>query len=307
MRRTPPALGIGLTCMVDQPAIWAAVCDHVDFVEITPDVLCRERIVGSSRSMQLVPGLLAAALEQVGERPMVVHGVELSIGSTTGWNASYVELLDRLWALRPFAWHSEHLGFLQAAGHEDGEVVYTGAPLPLPLTDEALELVAPRAAALCERYPTPFLLENGVHYFVDLPSERQRTPLGFLDEICARSGCDLLLDLFNLHCDARNQGFDARALLDRMDLEHVVEIHVAGGFTHEGYLLDAHNAAVPDEVWDLLDAVVPRAPRLGGIVFEVLPSQATALGAEAIIAQLERARRSWALRPTTTGALDGAA
>lgn len=296
MRDTPPALGIGLTCMVDQPEIWRAVGRHVDFVEITPDLLCRERIDGATRTMQFKPDLLEVALEQCADRPIVVHGVELSIGSTTGWNDAYLEILDQLWSLRHFAWHSEHLGFLQAAGPAD-DVIYTGAPLPLPLTDEALELVAPRAAALRQRHGVPFLLENGVHYFVDLPSERGRDPLGFLDEICAVSGCDMLLDLFNLHCDALNQGFDARAALERIHLEHVVEIHLAGGFTHEGYMLDAHNAVVPEPVWALLDFVVARAPRLGGIVFEVLPSQAAALGADAIIAQLERARLSWTRGP----------
>ncbi|MCA9712645.1 MAG: DUF692 family protein, partial [Myxococcales bacterium] len=112
--------------------------------------------------------------------------------------------------------------------------------------------------------------------------------------------------LFNLYCDARNQGFDAQAVLDRLCLDHVVEIHVAGGVTHEGYLLDAHNDVVPEEVWALVDAVVPRAPRLGGIVYEVLPSQAAKLGVDTILEQLERARRSWALRPAA-GAIDGAA
>ena len=32
MRRTPAALGVGTTCLVEQPAIWAVVRDHVDFV-----------------------------------------------------------------------------------------------------------------------------------------------------------------------------------------------------------------------------------------------------------------------------------
>ncbi|MCA9711055.1 MAG: DUF692 family protein, partial [Myxococcales bacterium] len=128
MRPTPAALGVGTTCLVEQPAIWAVVRDHVDFVELTPDALCRERIAGSSRAMRFVPDLLASVLEHTEGLPMIVHGVELSIGSTTGWNTAYLDLLDQLWKTRPFVWHSEHLGFLQAPGRSRGEVVYTGAP-----------------------------------------------------------------------------------------------------------------------------------------------------------------------------------
>lgn len=298
MRRAAPALGVGLTCLVDQPSIWAALRDHLDFVEITPDVLCRERIRGAAREMRLVPALAEAALERAEGLPVVVHGVELSIGSVDGENTAYLDILDRFWALRPFAWHSEHLGFLQAPGAAPGELVYSGAPLPLPLTDEALDLVVPRAAALNQRLPVPFLLENGVHYFHDLPAERGRTPEGFLGELCSRSGCGLLLDLFNLYCDAVNQRFDPWQAIERLPLDRVVEIHVAGGITHDGYLLDAHSGPVPPVVWELVDAVVRRAPALGGIVFEILPTLAAELGPAAILRQLERARMSWALRPT---------
>lgn len=297
MRRAPPPLGVGLSCLVNRPAVWEAVRAHLDFVEITPDTLCRERITGRHREMRFVPGLLAAALERAADLPVVVHGVELSIGSAGGWNPTYLDILDRFWSVRPFAWHSEHLGFLLAPGTGPDEQVYIGAPMPLPLTDEALDLVAPRAAALVRRYPTPFLLENGVHYFAGLPADHGRDQVDFLNALTELSGCDLLLDLFNFYCDAQNQGFDPKAALDRLRLDRVVEIHVAGGVTHEGYLLDAHSGEVPAAVWELVDHVVPRAPRLGGILFEILDSAVEQLGAPGIVRQLERARASWALRP----------
>lgn len=304
MRRAPPPLGVGLSCLVGRPSVWEAVRGHVDFLEITPDILCRERITGARREMRFGPGLLADALAQAGDLPVVVHGVELSIGSAGGWNQAYLDILDRFWALRPFVWHSEHLGFLLSPGTGPDEQAYIGAPMPLPLTDEALDLIAPRAAALVRRYPTPFLLENGVHYFVDLPADHGRDQVDFLNALTELSGCDLLLDLFNFYCDAQNQGFDALAALDRLRLDRVVEIHVAGGVTHEGYLLDAHSGEVPAPVWELVDHVVARAPRLGGILFEILDSAVPELGAAGIVRQLERARESWSLRPkevTTDG------
>ena len=246
MRRTPPALGVGLSCASDEPALWEAVAGHLDYVEITPEHLCRERIDGARRRMRPVPGALAATLARSAGVPIVVHGVELSIGSACGWNAAYIDILDQLWAARPFAWHSEHLGFLLAHGDAPGEVRYAGVPLPLPTTDEALDLVAPRAAALVARYPVPFLLENGVHYLPHLPGARDEVE--FLNALTKRSGCDLLLDLFNFHCNAKNHGWDPLAALSRLRLDRVVEIHVAGGVLHDGYLLDAHSGAVPEDV-----------------------------------------------------------
>jgi len=300
VRRTPPALGVGLSCASDDPALWQAVAGHLDYVEITPEHLCRERIDGARRHMRPVPGALATTLARSAGVPIVVHGVELSIGSACGWNAAYIDILDQLWAARPFAWHSEHLGFLLAHGDAPGEVRYAGVPLPLPTTDEALDLVAPRAAALVARYPVPFLLENGVHYLPHLPGARDEVE--FLNALTERSGCDLLLDLFNFHCNAKNHGWDPLAALSRLRLDRVVEIHVAGGVMHDGYLLDAHSGAVPEEVWPLVDHVVARAPRLGGITFEILDGAAERLGAAGIREQLARARESWQLRPAQTEA-----
>lgn len=295
MRRNPPALGVGLSCASDDPALWEAVSGHLDYVEITPEHLCRERIDGARRHMRYVPDALARTLARHADLPIVVHGVELSIGSASGWNSAYLDILDELWAARPFAWHSEHLGFLLAPGDAPGELRYAGVPLPLPTTDEALQLVAPRAAALVERYRAPFLLENGVHYLPDLPGARDEVE--FLNALTALSGCDLLLDLFNFHCNAQNHGFDAMEALARLRLDRVVEIHVAGGVLHDGYLLDAHSGAVPAAVWPLVDYVVARAPRLGGITFEILDDAVERLGPAGVIDQLARARESWQLRP----------
>lgn len=297
MRRTPPALGVGLSCASDEPALWEAVVGHLDYIEVTPEHLCRERIDGARRHMRYAPDALAATLARCAGLPLVVHGVELSIGSASGWNAAYIDILDQLWSTRPFAWHSEHLSFLLAPGDAPGEVRYAGVPLPLPTTDEALDLVAPRAAALVRRYPVPFLLENGVHYLPDLPGARDE--VDFLNALTERSGCDLLLDLFNFHCNAQNHGFDALEALSRLRLDRVVEIHVAGGVMHDGYLLDAHSGAVPAAVWPLVDHVVARAPRLGGITFEILDGAAERLGAAGMLEQIARARESWRLRPAS--------
>jgi len=289
--RCPP-LGIGFTYQRGLGRMLASRRDLVDFWELSPDVMCREHVHGHQRVLRYDPAQLAEALDVTADRPVVVHGLGLSIGSVAGWNDGYLDILDELHARRPFVWHSEHLAFLLAT-HPDGRQLHTGVPLPLPFTDEALDLLAPRAAALDARYGVPFLLENFTYYLPRLPADRGRDEISFLNDLVARSGCALLLDLYNLHCNALNLGFDAIDALARLDLTRVLEIHLAGGAAHDGFLTDVHSRVVPEPVWELLEWVVPRAPNLAGVVYEVMEEAVPLVGVDGICRQLERARAIW--------------
>jgi uncharacterized protein (UPF0276 family) len=221
-----------------------------------------------------------------------VHGLGLSIGSVAGWNEGYLRILDELSARQPFLWHSEHLAFLLTTD-ADGRPLHTGVPLPLPFTEEALALLTPRAAALGSRYAAPFLLENFTYYLPDLPSDDGRDEVAFLNDLTERSGCGLLLDLYNFHCNAVNFRFDPYAALSRLRLDRVIEIHIAGGANHDGFQLDVHSKATPEPVWELLEWVAPRAPHLAGIVYEVMEQALTLVGVDGIRSQLARARYVW--------------
>jgi uncharacterized protein (UPF0276 family) len=140
----------------------------LDFVEITPETLCRARRDGKALSIDPVPDKLERARAICGELPIVVHGVELSIGSALHWNASYLDMLDRFQAIWPFHWHSEHLTYQTIPGDDQGPLS-TGVPLPLPGTTEVVHLVGARAAAIRRRYGVPFLLENPAHFLTRLP------------------------------------------------------------------------------------------------------------------------------------------
>jgi uncharacterized protein len=283
-----PALGIGLPFHGQlPPEIYSG--GVIDFVEVTPEVFCRER---RGNALELLPDRVAHAREICAALPMVVHGVELSIGSAHGCNTAYLDMLDRFQACWPFLWHSEHLGF-QTIG-EDAHTLNTGVPLPMPATVEAAELVAGRSATIVARYGVPFLLENAAHYLPDMPSDPEiGDDAGLMNAICDRGGCLQLLDLHNVWCNAVNHHHDPFTVIDRMRLERVGEIHVAGGSWHEGLWMDAHDSCVPEQVWELLEYTLPRAPLAGGVVFEVLDEHIAALGADLIVEQLTRARSIW--------------
>src|SRR5262249_51523089 len=83
----------------------------LDFVELTPDTLRRARRDGAATRLDLAPERLERARKVCGALPVVVHGVELSIGSAQHWNAAYLDLLDQFQACWPFVWPSEHLTY----------------------------------------------------------------------------------------------------------------------------------------------------------------------------------------------------
>jgi uncharacterized protein (UPF0276 family) len=262
----------------------------VDFVEITPEMLCRTRRDGT---MDIVPDKLERARSVCGNFPIAVHGVELSIGSALHWNDDYLDMLDRFQAVWPFHWHSEHLTFQTIPGN-DQRPLSTGVPLPLPGTAEVVHLVSGRAAAIRRRYGVPFLLENPAHFLKGLAHEPEiGDEVGLMAAITEHGHCGQLLDLHNLYSNAVNHGFDAFAAVERIKLDRVIEIHVAGGRWEDGYWMDTHDGRVPSPVWDLLEYTLPRCPNIAGVVFELLNYYATKMTVDAIAGELMRVRQIW--------------
>jgi uncharacterized protein (UPF0276 family) len=288
-------LGVGFPYFAALPAdLYRS--DLVAFVEITPETLCRQQATGTTTEIEIIADRLATAQDTCAGLPVVIHGVELSIGSAHGLNNAYLGMLDSFQNEWPFVWHSEHLGFQTIAGDNDSSLEI-GVPLPMPATVEAVELVATRSTTIQQRYSVPFLLENPAHYFSALPTDPEiGDEYGFLSAFTQKSGCYLLLDLHNLYCNAVNHHFDAREVIDTLPLDRVIEIHVAGGSWRDGFWMDAHDGRVPEPVWELLDYVLPIAPNVAGVVFELLEDHAVRLGAPAIRDELKRAWQIWNLR-----------
>ena len=256
----------------------ARVLPLVDYLEVTPDGIAR-RENGRARLDRDAVALLREAAAQT---TVVVHGVGLSIGSHDGWSEEYLDLLDQVLDEVDVAWHSEHLGYTRVDGR------HLGTMLPLPCTDEALDMVSERVAAIIDRYPLPFLLENIVQLLPDGPADHSEAT--FLNALCERTGCGVLLDVYNLECDAHNRGFDVGGFLDELDLARVGELHVACGVEERGLLLDVHSRSPRASTVALAREVLDRAPNVRGVTYELLPEAVPVVGGEAIEADLERLR-----------------
>jgi uncharacterized protein (UPF0276 family) len=281
-------LGVGL---VFSPALQEFVLeqgDAFDFLEIMPDTHWLETVEDGVTVHVDAPDSLAF-LDALCSRgvAMVIHSIGLSIGSADPLDRRHLEHVAA-WVQRyGCAWHSDHLASTRVVdGH--GRRLDVGFPMAVPYDRDVLELLVDRVAEVQAAVPGPFLLENNVYYYT-IP-EQELGEAAFVDELCRRTGCGLLLDLHNLHVNARNHGAHPHEFLDAIDLGHVLEIHVAGGIEWEGVYLDAHSGACPPEVWSLLEHVVPRAPRLRGVTFEIFPSWYQGFGPERLRCELQRIR-----------------
>ena len=292
MFAAPAQLGVGCSFFPSLPDVLGQVRDLVDFVEVSPDMLCREFETHRGAQLVFLPDLLNNTLRATDNVPLTVHGLELSIGTAAGWNETYLDILDQFSQLRDFAWHSEHLGFLLAE-QPGGQIVNAGVPLPLPFTREAVDVVAARAEQLVQRYGKTFLLENATYYLPGLPADPDWDEIVFLNRLVDQSSCGLLLDLYNLYCNSVNHGFDLIEALERLRLDRVVEIHLAGGKTHAGFVLDSHSAAVPEPVWDALAWLMPRTPNLAGVLYEIMEPAYSLVGLDTLRSQLYRLRSMW--------------
>jgi uncharacterized protein (UPF0276 family) len=210
--------------------------------------------------------------------PIVLHGVSLSIGSTDALNEDYLDELRALATRFEPAWVSDHLCWGSVGGR------YAHDLLPLPYTEEALVHVVARVERVQERLGRRILLENVSSYLAYRHSAMPEWE--FVSAVAARADCGILLDVNNVYVSATNHGFSAEAYLDGVPAERVGQLHLAGHSDHGTYLLDTHDARVPDPVWALYRRVVERFGRVSSLVEwdDRIPDL------EEVLAEAERAR-----------------
>ena len=284
-----PRLGVGIMANL-AIAPFTSTPGAVDYLAVTPDMFWIDQGAGTGaggRRFTDIPSWVAI-LEAAG-LPTVSHHIGLSITSAVATDTAYVGQMAA-WAERWQAhWLSEHLAFV-AIAEGDGPSA-AGLALTAPFDREVLDLAVERARYVIERTAAPFLLENSPYYVTFDDSDMREAE--FLNRFCAESGAGLLLDLHNLYCNAVNYGFSGHRFLDELDLDNVIEVHIAGGSELAGMYADSHSGAPPEPVWDLLDDLVGRAPNLRGITFEFHDSYLPVIGFDGTAEVIERARRSW--------------
>lgn len=193
-------------------------------------------------------GELPTTLERVRrEYPVSLHGVGLSLGSSEQLHVTHLAQLKQLMERIQPALVSEHLCWGAVGPYHLNDL------LPLPYTEEALDLMLEHVTAAQEYLGREVLLENVSTYLSFTHSTIPEWE--FVAALAQRSGCGLLLDVNNIYVNSVNHGFDPRAYIRAIPPAAVREIHLAGFTAKEGLgaplLIDTHSRPVSNEVWNL--------------------------------------------------------
>ena len=234
---TFPRFGLGLRPPYYSDFLNGAV--DVDFVEVI------------SENFMIDGGRPRDVLRRVRERhPVALHGVSMSIGSADGLDRAYLKRLRALVDDVEPLFVSDHLCWTRIEGFNSHDL------LPLPYTEEALDLVCTNIDIAQDLLGRTLLIENPSSYLTFVQSAL--TEWEFLEAICARTGCDLLLDVNNVYVSATNHGFDPDAYIDSIPASRVRQIHLAGHSQGERLLIDTHDAPVNAAVWSLYERAMQR-------------------------------------------------
>ena len=233
MPATLPArsAGLGLRRALLDPLI-EAPAGAFDFLECAPD-----NWIG-------VGGGLGDKLAQLSTRhPLSCHGLSLSLGGPDPLDLGFLDQTRHFLQRHDVALYSEHLSYCSAGGH-----LYD--LLPIPFTDDAVAHVAGRIRTVQDVLGRRIAIENVSYYTAPFQALAE---VDFVNAVLADADCDLLLDVNNVHVNAINHGYDARAFINAMPTARIASYHVAGHYDEADDLkIDTHGAAVKDDVWNLL-------------------------------------------------------
>jgi uncharacterized protein (UPF0276 family) len=195
--------------------------------------------------------------------PISLHGVGLSLGSAHGLDLWHLRQLARLVQRIDPVRVSDHASF--ARGPFAGGSVHASDLLPLPFTQEALDVLCANVQQVQDALRRPFMVENLSAYLQwHSPALQTLQEPDFLNTLAQRTGCLLLVDINNIYVNALNAqlaGFcgdplaACRDWLQQINPLSVGELHLAGHHhandAHGEIFIDNHGSRVCPAVWEL--------------------------------------------------------
>lgn len=231
-----PFLGIGVGV---RPVHYGEIFERAAAGDLPVDwfeILSENYMVPGGKPLRMLDRVCA-------ERPVVLHGVSLNVGSVDPLDDRYLDDLAELVRRTEPRWVSDHLCWTGVGGHNLHDLV------PLPYSEESVRHVAGRVRQVQDRLRRRIVLENVSSYMsfeADAMNEWE-----FLVAVAEEADCGILLDVNNVFVSAWNHGFEAKTYIDAVPPERVFHIHLAGHSESPPLLIDTHDHPVRDEVWDL--------------------------------------------------------
>jgi uncharacterized protein len=189
------------------------------------------------------------------DTPISLHGVGLSLGSAEGIDPAHLERIRKVAERIEPGLMSEHIAWNVVGG------TYLADLLPLPMTEEALDVVCRHVDQTQSYLKRRILVENPSTYIAFGNSIIPEWE--FMAAVAARTGCGILCDVNNICVSAHNHGWDASAYIAALPRGAIGEIHLAGHSVKtlaDGSVLrvDDHGSRVSDEVWSLYRQAIAR-------------------------------------------------
>jgi len=230
-------------------------------------------------------GAALAVLEQGrAHYPISLHGVGLSLGSVAGLDPWHLDQLAQLVQRVDPVRVSDHASFARGrwSGATGAQTIHAADLLPIPFSAEALDTLCANVHQVQDRLKRSFMVENVSSYvrWLPQPDETLWSETDFLNQLAARTGCALLVDVNNIYVNALNaclhgaQGDPVQHCLDWLDRiapQQVAEIHLAGHChvrpqpgddvaEHEfdEIVVDDHGSRVCPEVWQIYHHAISR-------------------------------------------------
>lgn len=237
----PTGVGLGLRSKFAARVAAGAAEGRVAFFEVAPENYIERG------------GKWPALLERIAERhPLITHGLTLSLGGSDPLDEDYLARVREFCDRYGGAWHSDHLCF---SGHDATRLHDL---LPVPFTAASASRIATRVRQAAAAIGKPMLVEN-VSQYLQMGAAQMDEP-EFLSAVAREADCGLLLDVNNVFVNAQNFGFDPYAWLEKIPLERVQQLHIAGHERWDEYEMwvDTHGASVLPEVRKMMQWVVAR-------------------------------------------------
>ena len=210
-----------------------------DFVEFAPE------------NWMNIGGYWKKQINQIAEKyPILCHGLSLSIGSPDKLDMHFLKKLKLFLDTYNVKIYSEHLSFAKC----DNAHLYD--LLPIPFREDAAKHVIQKIKQLQDYLERPFVMEN-VSYYTPVAAEIDEA--SFISTIVNESGCQLLLDVNNVYVNAFNHKYDTKLFIEKLPLDKVAYIHMAGHEQIEpDLIIDTHGEAIIDPVYDLFEWTIEK-------------------------------------------------
>ena len=156
-----------------------------------------------------------------------------------------------------YCFFSEQQGYASQMG-------YFIAPI---MNQASLALAVERVQEVQHSIHTPVLVEPPPVSFV----VGNLSVFEFFGAIAEQADCGLLLDMGHLVSYEMATGVSVFEGIDQLPTQRVIELHIAGGRLikpEQPIYIDAHESAVLDETWQMLDKMLPHLPHLKAVCFE---------------------------------------